>query len=95
MDSGAIVAGLACLVNAKRAAVVTRLEMERPPMSADPRTGLMLAVRVAAGEPPAEQRCADLGGAHMGDAPEPRRQARGTRRLRMPERSRRADPWTW
>lgn len=51
MDSGAIVAGLGCLVNPKRASVVTRLDMERPPMAADPRTGLMLAVRVAHGTP--------------------------------------------
>jgi hypothetical protein len=51
MDSGAIVAGLVCLVNAKRASVVTQLDMERPPMSADPLTGLMLAVRVAHGSP--------------------------------------------
>jgi hypothetical protein len=46
-----IVAGLVCHVNAKGASLVTRLDMGRPPMSADPVMGLMQAVLVAHGSP--------------------------------------------
>jgi hypothetical protein len=52
MVSGVIVAGLVCLVNAKWAAVVTRLDMERPPTSSvsTPSACTLQSPAVAVGE---------------------------------------------